>query len=72
MPDLTVEVADLVKQKALIAVRELDSIVGLIQDRCSNEESEIIRRGVGLSIRRIQTELLEPIFQRFPEINDLK
>lgn len=72
MNDLTIELADLVKQKALIAVRELDSIVIITRDQCSTEDFEIIKRGVGLSIGRIQTEVLDPIFRRFPEIDDLK
>ena len=39
---------------------------------CSEEERRRIERGVGLSIGRIETELLGVIYAAYPELDDLK
>ncbi len=67
-----IEAALQLKKRALAAVAELDAIIAEVRDRCSDEDLEVIRRGVGLSIGRIATEILEPVFRQHPEIDDLK
>ena len=65
------EIALEIKNSAQEAIGRLDSIVFDIRGRCSDEDFETIRRGVGLSIARVITEILEPLYQQHPEIDDL-
>ena len=60
------------KRHGLNAIEELSDLLTIALDRCSPEESEQIKRGVGLSIGRIQTELLDVIYQTYPELDHLK
>jgi len=48
--------------------RALDSAVG----KCSDEDFQVIKRGVGLSMGRIQMEILEVINSQYPELDNLK
>jgi hypothetical protein len=42
-------------------------------DKCSPELHEKLKRGVGLSIGRIQTEILDRVINKeYPELDDLK
>jgi hypothetical protein len=41
------------------------------EDRCSLEQQEQIRRGVGLAIGKIQMEILEVINAAHPNLDDL-
>ena len=69
---MDVSAAIQIKTRALAAVAELDSIVAEARERCSDQEFQILRRGVGRSIGYIATEILEPVLQQFPEIDDLR
>ena len=60
------------KRHGLNAIEELSDLLTIALDRCSPEESELIKRGVGLSIGRIQTELLDTIYRTYPELDHLK
>lgn len=66
------ETAIQIKKRALNAVSELTTILSEVNNRCSDEDYMIIKRGVGLSIGNIQMELLEPIYHQHPEIDDLR
>lgn len=66
------ELALEIKERALVVVQELGSIVSDFKGRLSADDLEIVMRGVGLSIGTIATELLEPIFAQHPELDDLK
>ncbi len=66
------EVAIEIQARALSAVEALTSVLDPALERCSREEYELVRRGVGLSIGRIQTELLDFIYALFPELDHLK
>jgi hypothetical protein len=61
-----------IKERALAAVAQLDAIVSDVRGQCSDEDFQAIKRGVGLSIGKIITDLLEPVLQQHPEIDDLK
>jgi hypothetical protein len=69
---MDVTTANQIKVRALAAIGELDGIVSDSRERCSDEDFEAIRLRVGHTIGYIATNLLEPIFQQFPEIDDLK
>lgn len=61
-----------VKGSALKAVSELSRLLEACRGRCSDDDYERIRRGVGLSIGKIQTELLDLVYSAHPELDDLK
>lgn len=69
---LKIEKALQLQKRALNAVAELDAIVSDVRDECSEDDFRLKKRGVGLSIGRIQIELLEPIYKQHPEMDDLK
>lgn len=60
------------KESALKAIEELTGLLDLALESCSEEEYHQIKRGVGLSIGRIQTELLDVICAAYPELDHLK
>ncbi len=66
------ETALQIKKRARAAIAELDGVVSDVRGQCSDEDFQVILRGVGLSIGLIATELLEPVFAQHPEIDDLK
>jgi hypothetical protein len=66
------QIATEIQQHALDAVRALSQALSVCENRCSPEEYEQIRRGVGLSMGRIETELLGFIYAAYPELDDLK
>jgi len=57
---------------ALSAVSELSKILQMSNGRCSDEEYERIRKGVGMAIGRIQSDILDLICAAYPELDDLK
>jgi len=59
------------KEHGVRAIKELMDLLYLALDRCSPEESKLIKRAVGLSIGRIDEELLGIIYKQYPEIDDL-
>ena len=66
------EVALQVQRRGLNAIIELMSILDEVKDHCGDEDFDVIKRGVGLSVGRIQTALLDPIYKQHPEIDDLR
>ena len=61
----------LIRNHALKAIEELMALVYISKDKCSDEQHEQIHRGVGLSIGKIQMEILEVINVAYPELDDL-
>ncbi len=66
------ELAEIVRHNGLEAVKSLSTILQRAQGRCSPEEFEVLRKGVGLAIGRIQMEILEVVNREYPELDDLK
>lgn len=66
--------AEKIKLRGETAIRELVAIleVDKIQADCTEEEFEAIKRAIGLSIGRIDTELLVVAYQQFPELDPIK
>jgi hypothetical protein len=60
------------KESALKAIEELTGLLDVALESCSEDEYQQIRKGVGLSIGRIQTELLDVIYAIHPELDHLK
>jgi len=63
--------AKTIRDHALKAIEELMALVYLSKEKCSPEQHEQIQRGVGLSIGKIQMEILEVINTAYPELDDL-
>lgn len=62
------ETAELVRDLALKAVSELSRALAVGESSCSPEDLERIKRGVGLSIGRIQTELIDVVLKDHPDL----
>jgi hypothetical protein len=60
------------REHALKAISELSQILNVTQGRCSQEEYERIKKGVGLSIGKIQSDLLDVIYAEHPDLDDLR
>ena len=56
---------------ALSAITDLSKILEISTSKCSPEEYEQLKRGVGLSIGYIQTKLLDLIYKSHPQLDDL-
>lgn len=59
-----------IKRHALNAVTELSLLLNTIRD--DDDDYQLKKRGVGLSIGRIQTEILDIVYSDYPELDDLK
>jgi hypothetical protein len=59
------------KEHGVRAIEELSVLLNIAFERCSPEEREQIKRGVGLSIGRIYGDLLAIIYKQYPEIDHL-
>ena len=60
-----------IRDHALSAIKELMTLFHFAKDRCSPDQYEKIKQGVGLVIGKIQMEVLEVINQEYPELDDL-
>jgi len=60
------------RDHGLRAIEELTLLLNIAWERCSGDERERIRRGVGLSIGRIDVDLLSVIYEQHPEIDHLR
>jgi hypothetical protein len=65
------EVAIEVKLHALNAVEELGLALKSCHLKCSDEEFMVIKKAVGISIGRINLDLLDYIYSMHPELNHL-
>lgn len=65
------EVAVQIKERSLNAVRELISLLHEIRDNCDEEDMAVIKRGIGLTIGRIQLEILDYVYYQHPDLSDL-
>jgi hypothetical protein len=68
---LTKQDATIVRDHALKAIEELMALFHFVKDRCSTKQHEQFKRGVGMSIGRIQMDILEVINAAYPELDDL-
>lgn len=64
--------ANEIKEHCLKAISELSRALIAAEGRCAPDEMERIRRGVGLSIGKIESDLLGIIYAQHPDLDDLK
>jgi hypothetical protein len=65
------EYAVKVRDLALKAIQELSTSLKVDIGQCSEADYERLKAGVGVSIGHIQTDILDFISQRYPELDDL-
>jgi hypothetical protein len=61
-----------IRKLALQAVSDLTKVLKVVSGHCSDKEYEEIRRAVGLCIGGIQVDLLDIVYAKYPELDDLK
>lgn len=61
-----------IQKHALTAIRALSQLLSACENQCSSEEYDRIKRGVGLSIGKIETDLLGVVYAAYPELDDLQ
>jgi hypothetical protein len=62
------QTAEAVRDLALKAVSELSRALAAAQAGCDGESFEKVKRGVGLSIGRIQTEVIDVVLKDHPDL----
>jgi hypothetical protein len=60
------------RKHGLGAIEELSRLLNIALETCPPEQYKQIKRGVGLSIGRIQLEVLDVIYAAYPDLNHLK
>jgi hypothetical protein len=58
-----------VQSRGLKAIELLWGIFQLDKEQCTPEEYERIRRGVGISVARIQMDVLDTLYKDHPDLN---
>ena len=66
------QIAIRIKEHSLRATVELSTLLVEIQDKVSSEDYEIIKRGIGRTIGRIQLEILDFVYYQHPELDHHK
>jgi hypothetical protein len=61
-----------IRNHGLTAIEQLSDLLNIASERCSSEEYEQIKKGVGLSMGRIQILVLDVLYASYPEIDHLK
>ncbi|MEN5182174.1 hypothetical protein ABE501_20730 [Comamonas testosteroni] len=63
--------AENIKNLALESITSLTKILSISQNSTSIEDYEQLRRGVGIAIGEIQCGVLDILYDKFPDIDDL-
>lgn len=58
------------RDRALQAIERLHSILET-SDNWDSDQLSAIKKGVGLAIGRIEMEILSPIYERYPDLDDI-
>lgn len=64
--------AEFVSTESLKVIAALSSIVIKIQKESDPEEFEQMRKSIGIIVGKIQSDILDPICSKFPELDDLE
>jgi hypothetical protein len=62
--------AEQLRDRARDAVPALSQLLADCQSHCTGADFERIRKGVGLAIGQVQTHILDPIYGRYPELDE--
>lgn len=66
------ETAQKIKEHALKAIENLSSCLNAAANKSSEEDFEKLRKAVGLSIMKIDSDVLGFVYTKYPELDDLK
>ena len=66
------ETAQEIKEYALKAIENLSISLNVAIDKCSEEDFEKLKKAVGLSIMKIDSDVLAFVYTKYPELDDLK
>lgn len=69
---MDIDTAKEVRDQALKAIEELSHGLTIAKGKCSEEDFESLKKAVGMSIIRIDGDILDFIYTRYPELDDLK
>ena len=64
--------AQAIRDLSLGAIIDLSKLLVVSKDQCTPEEFATLKKGVGIAIGQIQTEILSVVCGQFPELDDLK
>ncbi|HZZ93330.1 MAG TPA: hypothetical protein VFE23_12270 [Usitatibacter sp.] len=70
--DMEKALGQFIRDNGLDAVKSLSAILERARDGCSPEQYELLRKGIGLAIGKIQMEVLEVVYREHPDLDDLK
>jgi len=62
--------AEQIRDRALKAVAELSRLLDDCREWCSGPDFERIGIGVGLAMGQVQMHILDPIYGRYPELDE--
>ena len=62
--------AESLKRLGLDAVVSLSKLLELARTKCSDEEYQAIKKGIGLGIGLIETDVLGQLYRQFPDLRD--
>jgi hypothetical protein len=65
------QAAEELRDQSLEAVSQLSRILLVSQSRCSQDQFDRIKKGVGLAIGQIQSEVLDMIYAQYPDLDEL-
>jgi hypothetical protein len=61
-----------IRDLALKSIMNLSQILQVIRGRCTEQEYEKLKKGVGLSVGKIQIDILDVVYITHPDLDDLK
>jgi len=64
--------AEAMRDLSLGAITNLSKLLVVSKDQCTPEEFATLKKGVGIAIGQIQTEILSVVCSQYPELDDLK
>jgi len=65
------KIAEEIRELALQATEALSKILISAQDRCPEEEYERMKKGAGLAIGKIETDILAVVYTNYPDLDQL-
>ncbi len=69
---MNIEAAKEIRSHATKAIENLSKCLDSAMGRCNDDDFEKLRKAVGLSIMKIDSELIEFLDEKYPELDDLK
>lgn len=65
------EEAEKIRDHALLAIENLSQTLNLAQDSLTTEDFEVFKKGVGMSIVKVDSDVLDFIYKKFPELDHI-